>query len=278
MRKFNTVNLEDFSSTNFRLVNVGFSVSSSSFDKVINRIRKDYYLFYVVSGQVIINFTSKSPIVLNKGDFYFYPPNSHQHYCIDGTIKTKTLWVHFLGTEIDELMSTLNLKEGKISVKPSSTAQQTFSKLLKENLSKLVAYETMSKSLLFNLLISLSRDKISQDTKFVQSKEINSMMLKVISSINQNPRISNSELAESVNLSTDHFVRVFKKIFKTTPHKYKLDIIIESAKKLLTSGNLTINQIAETLGYENDGLYFNASFKKYVGLSPSEYREKHKTT
>ena len=277
MREFNAVKIENFSLANFRLVNVGFSISSTSLDRVIDRTRCDYYLFYVFSGKVIVDFNNKNATTLSKGDFYLYTPNSQQNYCIDGTAKTKILWVNFLGSEIDELISSLNLTEGKINVRPASTAPEIFSKLLKENVSKNKAYEIMSKSLLFSLLITLSRDKILSNAKTALDKNTSSMITKIISLINENPRITNSELAESVDLSTDHFVRTFKKIFKVTPHKYKLQIIIDSAKNLLTQSDLTINQIAETLGYENDGLYFNASFKKHVGLSPTEYREKFKT-
>ncbi len=276
MHTFKSYNLEDFSACDFRLVNAGFSVNSANPIRTINRVRPDYYLFYVYSGHVIIDYNTQTPQTLKKGDFFFYLPQQEQNYCIDGNEKTRIVWVHFLGKEVDELISLLNLKQGKINVKPSSPAPEIFSKLLKEHISKNIAFETMSKSLLYNLLITLSRDKAVGTETFKTDSNF-SMVTKIISLINENPRISNYELAKSVNLSTDHFVRVFKNAFKTTPHKYKLDIIIESAKSFLTKSTLTISQIAETLGYENDGLYFNASFKKHVGLSPTEYREKFKT-
>ena len=229
MHTYKTVSLEDFSSCDFRLVNIGLNVSSASLTRTINRSRPDYYLFYLVSGQVMVDFNSKNPQILKTGDFYLYYPNEEQNYHIDGNFKTKLLWVHFFGKEVDELLKVLNLNKGKINVKPTSTASQIFSKLLKENLSKNLAYETMSKGLLFNLLITLARDKVQSREETAPSKETSSKVMKIISLINQNPRISNAELAESVNLSTDHFVRVFKRIFKMTPHKYKLDIIINSA-------------------------------------------------
>ena len=100
-------------------------------------------------------------------------------------------------------------------------------------------------------------------------------MMTIIDIINQNPHISNKQLASTLNMSTDHFVRVFKNFFNTTPHQYKLDIIMNTAKSYLMASNLTVNQIAELLGYNNNSLYFNALFKKCVGVSPTDFRIEH---
>jgi AraC-like DNA-binding protein len=46
---------------------------------------------------------------------------------------------------------------------------------------------------------------------------------------------------------------------------------IEKAKALLESSNATMDSLAERLGF-SDGLVFSRAFKRWVGLSPSEYR------
>ena len=48
---------------------------------------------------------------------------------------------------------------------------------------------------------------------------------------------------------------------------------IEEAKKLLTTGNLRIYEIAESLGFEN-AFYFSKVFKKAEGVSPREYQNR----
>ena len=47
----------------------------------------------------------------------------------------------------------------------------------------------------------------------------------------------------------------------------------EKAKQLLADPRNKINEIAARVGY-GDQNYFGKTFKKVVGLSPSEYREK----
>lgn len=51
--------------------------------------------------------------------------------------------------------------------------------------------------------------------------------------------------------------------------KYRLD----KAKEYLLTTDLSINAIAEEIGFDNEG-YFSRIFKKYFGCSPREYRKK----
>jgi YesN/AraC family two-component response regulator len=48
---------------------------------------------------------------------------------------------------------------------------------------------------------------------------------------------------------------------------------METAKSLLIYTDMKVGKIAENVGYD-DLLYFSKAFKKYTGVSPSEYRLK----
>ena len=47
---------------------------------------------------------------------------------------------------------------------------------------------------------------------------------------------------------------------------------MEDAKKLLCREELSIDEVADMVGY-HDYFYFTKAFKKYVGMSPSMYRK-----
>ena len=49
-------------------------------------------------------------------------------------------------------------------------------------------------------------------------------------------------------------------------------IRIEHAKKLISENKLKVYEISEQVGYKNVD-YFHKKFKKYVGVSPAEYRK-----
>ena len=78
-------------------------------------------------------------------------------------------------------------------------------------------------------------------------------------------------------LNYDYIRKLFKKEVGVTPADYLLKERMALAKQLLTSGvsnkfsPYSISQIAEACGY-SEPLYFSRVFKKYYGVSPSEYK------
>jgi len=78
-------------------------------------------------------------------------------------------------------------------------------------------------------------------------------------------------IANSVHMSKYHFVRIFKETLGISPMKCLLRIRLASAKDLLGRTDLSIGDIANTVGYEN-ALTFSRVFKNSEGISPTEYR------
>ena len=85
-----------------------------------------------------------------------------------------------------------------------------------------------------------------------------------------NEDISAEELAEVSNISVSNLEKTFKKCYGTTPINYRNAIRINEAKKLLLSG-FSISDAAEKVGWPNY-YYFCKIFKRYVGVSPGEFR------
>lgn len=92
---------------------------------------------------------------------------------------------------------------------------------------------------------------------------------------NYNNDISLSDIAGYVYLSTSHFARAFKKCYGTSPIQYLLSVRIEKATALLEETNLKVGDIASSVGFSAQQR-FNDIFKKHLGVSPSEYRQKYK--
>lgn len=92
---------------------------------------------------------------------------------------------------------------------------------------------------------------------------------------NYNTDISLSDIAEYVYISTSHFARAFKKQYDISPIQYLLGVRIEKAKTLLEETNLKVGDIAASVGFSAQQR-FNDIFKKHLGLSPGEYRQKYK--
>ncbi len=81
-----------------------------------------------------------------------------------------------------------------------------------------------------------------------------------------------SEMAEFCKLSEVQFRRIFKEYTGTAPKEY-LDLYkIRKASEMLSSSELTIEEIARALGYL-DPYHFSRRFKELNGLSPDKYRK-----
>lgn len=78
------------------------------------------------------------------------------------------------------------------------------------------------------------------------------------------------ELAEITHLSTFGFAKKFKSLTGMTPMSYVLMKKIFSAKARITS-DCDLTDLAYTYNF-TDLAHFSHSFKKYVGISPKEYR------
>lgn len=81
-----------------------------------------------------------------------------------------------------------------------------------------------------------------------------------------------NDVAEHVYVSTSYLSRMFKKELGKNFVDYLNGLRIEKAKELLMDPKYKTYEIAELVGIP-DAHYFSRLFKKYEGLSPTEYRD-----
>jgi AraC family transcriptional regulator, L-rhamnose operon regulatory protein RhaS len=84
-------------------------------------------------------------------------------------------------------------------------------------------------------------------------------------------RLTIDSLADRAGLSRRHFLRLFGRLYGTTPIRYQSRLRLARACDLLRNTDLGITRVAFECGYE-DSNYFSRSFSKKQGCSPREYR------
>ncbi len=80
------------------------------------------------------------------------------------------------------------------------------------------------------------------------------------------------QLAAQLGLSEGHLSHLFKKETGLTVGGFLTRCRMQKAMALLREGKLKVYEIAEAAGYR-DIAYFSGTFKKIVGMSPTEYQE-----
>ena len=80
-------------------------------------------------------------------------------------------------------------------------------------------------------------------------------------------------LCSAVNMSRSTFSRKLKSITGKTPLDFIRDIKMKHACNMLKSGNYTISQISDMLGF-SDRRYFTSTFRKMYGMTPRDFQEK----
>ncbi|UUZ80280.1 AraC family transcriptional regulator [Paenibacillus sp. P26] len=95
--------------------------------------------------------------------------------------------------------------------------------------------------------------------------------IKAYIDLNYYEDLSISFFTEKYFISKEHLIRLFKQKYGRGLYEYILKVRMERAKEPLSDPAVKIQTVCEKVGY-NDTNYFSKAFKKYVGVSPQEYR------
>ena len=114
-------------------------------------------------------------------------------------------------------------------------------------------------------------DAIDEDRGYQVSDE-----QRVLNYVDRNVKegIGLDEAAEYANMSSSYFSKFFKRITGVNFITYMMDGKISAAKDMLTDTDMPVINIAYELSYSETN-YFGKAFKKKVGLTPTEYRERY---
>ena len=89
---------------------------------------------------------------------------------------------------------------------------------------------------------------------------------------NYRGKLTLEQIAASVHLSPSHISGLFRKETGQTVSAYISFVRIEKSKQLLKTTMLSIAEIADQCGFEEQS-YFSRVFRKQTGLSPKTYRD-----
>ena len=118
------------------------------------------------------------------------------------------------------------------------------------------------------------RGEIPEKEEEESSPTYDKMIDNVVSEIREHytEDISLTSLATKYNVSMGRLSEMIKERLQVNFSDYIASLRIQRAKELLRDDSISIQEIAEIVGY-NDYFYFTKVFKKVEGISPSKYRK-----
>lgn len=214
---------------------------------------------------------------ITKNQFFVIKANTAHSYGADKNSPWSIFWIHFTGKHSTLFESMFN-RIGYIE-KPISSSQEDRSHLFESILENLelgygienLHYTTLCLWHLLGSFQYIPQFQRSNKTKTTDSiQQAIGFMKEHISE-----RLTLSTIAKSVSYSPSHFGVLFTQKTNTTPLDYFNQLKIQKACTYLDFTNMQIKEIASELGFY-DSYHFSKVFRKYIGLSPVNYRQKQK--
>jgi AraC-like DNA-binding protein len=132
-----------------------------------------------------------------------------------------------------------------------------------------------SASLLIELILQMTRTSGQSTVREPSASELTAERIRQYICLHYHEPISLEEIAESIHASPSTISHIFRKQMMLSPIQYLNKIRIGEAQTLLCSTEMSVSDIAITVGYNSaDNMYL--AFRKYVGMSPMSYRSFYK--
>ncbi|MES2456150.1 MAG: AraC family transcriptional regulator [Bacteroidota bacterium] len=246
---------------------------SFTWDK--GRILDSYYVVYITKGEGLLESATSSTVRIKAGSCFILYPGVWHRYKPFSESGWEEYWVGFNGSYPRELMhSGIFMPENAfIDVGLNEDLLQLFHALIKEVSVAELGYRQNITGMTLQILStiqSITRYKAKETD--LESRLISKAKFLLQESIEV--PVNMDEMVKELPMGYSRFRKAFKAHTGMSPNQYHLCLRLESAKELLLSTNLTVNEVAYKTGFSSI-FYFSKLFKKKNSLSPTTFREQH---
>ena len=269
--------------------------------KNISRTSQDYIFYLVTEGEL---FFCEDGIEyhLRAGDCFLFEPNKH-HFGLKNS-RYHLFYVHFRHQQIQSIECSeeawkmqakernrkwlmnadmAQVPDRRIVIPKQFTLRDSVAfhalcelanRAVVRSQNRMESYDVLCAGLINELFVELSRQFVTECLSHSPCGTQSIYLLnRVICFLNANyaKKLNGKMLSEEFSYHFDYLNQLFRKNLGTSIFQMLEFIRIENAKILLQTTPLSLDQIADQVGYDNAS-YFSKVFKKRTGIPPSRYR------
>lgn len=248
-----------------RVILVGKDEYKETITSFTNKTCSNELIFHL-SGESTVFFNGKQ-LDVKKDTIRFLPQGEIHEYIVKRKERGECIDI-FFNTDIPVTNEAFVLK-----LNQSEKIKSLFKKIFSVWVAKGDGYYFECVSIIYKIFAELQKKNYIPESQFNSIKPA----IDYIEKHFLDKKITAEELTLCCTISYPYIKKLFVKKFGVPPIKYSIQLKINYACDLLKSELYTISQISEICGY-NDIYFFSRQFKEYMGLSPTDFINKYKSS
>ena len=240
------------------------NIESCAPDKhVIKIICPSVWIHYVVSGKGYYNGRT-----VKAGEFFIVQKNDLCEYYPDKYDPWTYVWIRIEGNDEENLLARCNIPD-KSGIFPFDYSD----KLLSVAHSLIAGGVLAEANILYReaaakIILSLNKKTDSDKPRATDERWV--VRAKEYIAANYHKKITVEQVAAAIYVNRQYLRNLFVKYTGMSTKAYLNNYRMSRAAKLLCLNEVSISMVALSVGYP-DPLAFSKAFKKYYGISPTEY-------
>lgn len=243
---------------------------------------RNHYLFhYVISGMGTLMANDAKGVSktyhIKSGQGFLIFPGQINTYVADRNLPWEYTWIEFDGLRVKEALDLTGLSAD------APVYHARYKELREQMMNEMLYIVRHPNETPYHLIghLYLFLDYLSQSMRSaipVPSGRMRDFYIKeAINYIEQNFQndISIEDIARVCGINRSYFGKIFKTAVGKSPQEFLMSYRMARATELLKLTTLSIAEIGDAVGYENQ-LHFSRAFKTVYGISPREWRNQHK--
>ena len=246
-------------------------LGNRDYDTLRENGRVDFGIQFIESGRCSFEDNGVTRVA-ESGSLLLHFPNVRQHYSFKKEDETHLMWAHFSGTSCSMLDELFTGETVHVKLTDPKDFKRVFDRMIAANNVRRNNYETICGGYVTVLLGLIMRSVAEQNEK--AEGHGHERLINVINYMNGNfeQEIDLEKYADMCYVSKSRFLHMFKEYTGFSPYNFQLKIRMERAIETLVYTSLSVEEIAEIVGY-SDCSYFCRVFKKFTKNTPLFYRK-----